>query len=31
MSKLTEVATAAYVIDVCERHDWKWPTALEVV
>ncbi len=30
-SKWTEKATAAYVLEVCEKHDWKWPTPLEVV
>lgn len=30
-SKLTEVATAAYVLQVCSKHDWSVPTPLEVV
>ncbi len=30
MSKLTEVATARYVIEVCEKHRYDVPTALEV-
>ncbi len=30
MSKLTEMATARYVLEVCEKHRWDVPTALEV-
>lgn len=30
MSKLTEVATARYVLEVCEKHKWDVPTPLEV-
>ena len=31
MSKLTEVATARYVLEVCEKHRWDVPTPLEVL